>query len=53
MLLPLLVVVHDRVLMKRVHPVSTWGTAAIIGSLVLSIAIANSAAGRVIVQWLE
>ena len=53
MMLPLLVVVHDRVLMKRVHPVSSWGTAAIIGSLVLSIAIANSAAGPVIVQWFE
>jgi hypothetical protein len=25
MLLPLLVVVHDRVLMKRAHPVSVWG----------------------------
>ena len=53
MLLPLLVVVHDRLVMKRVHPVSTWGTAAIIGSLVLSIAIANSPAGPAIVQWLE
>ena len=53
MMLPLLVVVHDRVLMKRIHPVSSWGTAAIIGSLVLSITIANSAAGPVIVHWLE
>ena len=53
MLLPLLVVVHDRVLMKRVHPVSAWGTAAIIGSLVLSIAMANSPAGPAIVRWLE
>ena len=52
MLLPLLIVVHDRVLMKRVHPVSAWGTAAIIGSLVLNIAIANSAAGPAIVRWL-
>ena len=53
MLLPLLIVVHDRVLTKRVHPVSVWGTAAIIGSLVLSIAIANSPAGPAIVRWLE
>lgn len=53
MLLPLLVVAHDRVLTKRVHPVSAWGTAAIIGSLVLSIAIANSPAGPAIVRWLK
>jgi hypothetical protein len=53
MLLALLVVVHDRLLIKRVHPVSAWGTAAIIGSLVLSMAIANSPAGPAIVRWLE
>src|SRR5581483_6214703 len=53
MVLPLLVVVHDRVLIKRVHRVSAWGTAAIIGSLVFSIVIANSAAGPAIVRWLE
>lgn len=53
MLLPLLVVAHDRVLVKRVHRVSAWGTAAIIGSLVLSIAIANSPAGPAIVRWFE
>ena len=53
MLLPLLVVVHDRVLTKRVQPVSAWGSAAIIGSLVLSIAIANSPAGPAVVRWLE
>lgn len=53
MLLPLLVVVHDRILMKRVHPVSAWGTAAIIGSLLLSIATANSPAGPAVVRWLE
>lgn len=53
MVLPLLVVIHDRVLMKRVHPVSAWGTAAIIGSLVFSIAIANSPAGPAVVRWFE
>ena len=53
MLLPLLVVAHDRVLMHRVHAVSAWGAAAIIGSLGLSIAIANSPAGPAIVRWLE
>ena len=51
MLLPLLVVVHDRVLMKWVHPVSAWGAAAIAGSTVLSIAISNTAAGAAIVRW--
>lgn len=51
MSLPLLVVVHDRVLMKRVHPATAWGAAAIIGSVVLSIAVANTAAGSAIVQW--
>ena len=53
MLLPLLIVVHDRVLIRRVHPVSVWGTAAIVGSLVLNIAISNSPAGPAIVRWLE
>ena len=51
MVLPLLVVVHDRVMMKRVHPASAWGAAAIIGSLVVSIAVANTAAGGAIVRW--
>jgi hypothetical protein len=51
MSLPLLVVVHDRVLMKRVHPATAWGAAAIIGSLVLSVVVANTAAGGAIVQW--
>jgi hypothetical protein len=49
--LPLLVIVHDRVVMKWVHPVSAWGTTAIVGSTVISIAIANTAAGAAIVQW--
>jgi hypothetical protein len=51
MVLALLVVVHDGVMMKRVHPASAWGAAAIIGSLVISIAIANTAAGGAIVRW--
>lgn len=53
MALPLLVVIHDRVLMKRVHPVSAWASAAIIGSLVLSVVIANTAPGAAIVRWFE
>ena len=51
MVLPLLVVVHDGVMMKRVHPASAWGAAAIIGSLAISIAIANTPAGGAIVRW--
>jgi hypothetical protein len=51
MVLPLLVVVHDGVMMKRVHPASAWGAAAIIGSFVISLAIANTAAGGAIVRW--
>ena len=51
MVLPLLVVVHDRVMMKWVHPVTGWGAAAIAGSTLISIAISNTAAGAAIVQW--
>jgi len=51
MTLPLLVIIHDRVVMKWVHPVSGWGAAAIAGSTLISIAIANTAAGAAIVQW--
>ena len=53
MTLPLLVIVHDRVVMKWVHPVSGWGATAIVGSTLISIAIANTAAGATIVQWLS
>ena len=51
MSLPLLVVVHDCVMMKWVHPVTGWGATAIAGSTLISIAIANTAAGAAIVQW--
>ena len=53
MTLPLLVVVHDRVVMKWVHPVTAWGATAIAGSTLIAIAIANTAAGAAIVQWLS
>ena len=49
--LPLLVVLHDRVVMKRVHLASGWGATAIAGSTLVSIAISNTAAGTAIVQW--
>ena len=51
--LPLLIVVHDRVMMKRVHRASVWGAAAIVGSTVAGIAISNTAAGGAIVRWLQ
>jgi hypothetical protein len=51
LVLPLLVVVHDRVVMKRAHPASTWGAAAIIGIIVFSVAISNTAAAGTIVGW--
>lgn len=50
MSLPLLVIGHDRVVMKRVHAASAWGAAAIVGSTVISIVIANTPAGSAIVQ---
>ena len=37
--LPLLVVLHDRIVTKRVHPATTWGSIAVIGSLVSSTAV--------------
>ena len=51
MTLPLLVMAHDGVVMKRVHPVSGWGATAIAGSTFISIAISNTAVGAAIVQW--
>ena len=53
MSMPLLVIAHDRIVSGRVHRASAWGAAAIIGSLAVSIAIANSSMGRAIVRWLE
>ena len=53
MSMPLLVVAHDRIVSGRVHRASAWGAAAIVGSLAVSIAIANSAMGAAIVRWLE
>jgi hypothetical protein len=52
-LFPLMVVAHDRVLMRRVHPVSAWGTAAIVASLAISVAVSNSPAGPALVRWLQ
>lgn len=51
MVLPLLVVAHDRMMMKRVHPASAWGSAAIISSVVASVVISNTTAAGTIVGW--
>jgi hypothetical protein len=37
--------------MKRVHPASAWGAAAIIGSVMLGVVVSNTAAGAAIVGW--
>lgn len=52
MVLPLVVVAHDRVLMKWVHPASAWGATAIVGSTVIAVAVANTVVGTAIVRWL-
>ena len=53
MALPLLVIVHDRVVMKWVHPVSGWGAAAIAASTLIGVAISNTPAGAAIIRWLS
>ena len=51
--LPLLVALHDRIVTKRVHPATTWGSIAVIGSLVSSIAVAFTQMGQSMVRLLE
>jgi len=41
-LIPLLVVAHDRIVAKRIHPASIWGSAAVIGTLLFSTPVANT-----------
>jgi uncharacterized membrane protein YozB (DUF420 family) len=52
-LLPLLVVAHDRIVAKRIHSASIWGSAAVIGMLPFNIAVANSQAGHWLVRLLD
>ena len=49
-LLPLLVVAHDRIVAKRIHSASIWGSAAVIGTLPFNIAVATSQAGHWLVR---
>ena len=51
LLLPLVVVAHDRAIMKRVQPTSGWAAATIIGIIVFSVAVSNTAAAGTIVGW--
>ena len=51
--LPLLIALHDRIVTKRVHPATTWGSIAVIGSLVSSIAVAGTQMGQSMVRLLE
>jgi hypothetical protein len=53
MALPLLLVAHDVVMMGRVHRATAWGMAAVVGSMLLSIGVANTEAGRAFVRLLQ
>jgi hypothetical protein len=53
MSLPFLLVLHDLVMMRRVHRATVWGTAAVVGSMMASIALANSPAGPAIIRFLQ
>ena len=46
----LLVVAHDLKMSRRVHPASAWGAAAIIGTLLFSIALSNVEAAQAAVR---
>jgi uncharacterized membrane protein YozB (DUF420 family) len=52
-LLPLLVVAHDRIVAKRIHSASIWGSAAVIGMPLFTKAVANSQAAHSLVRWLD
>jgi len=51
--LALLVVVHDRIVAGRIHPVSIWGSAAIIGNLLFSTGVANTQAAHSLVRLMS
>ena len=51
----LLVVVHDRIVARRIHPVSIWGSAAIIGThtvlfILFSTGVASTQAAHSLVR---
>ena len=53
MSLPFLVVLHDLFMLRRVHRATIWGTAAVVGSMMVSIALANSPAGPAVIRFLH
>lgn len=53
MVLPLLLVAHDMVMMGRVHRATAWGTAAVVGTMLLSIGVANTEAAQTFVRLLQ
>jgi hypothetical protein len=53
MALPLLLVAHDVVMTGRVHRATAWGTAAVVGSMLLTIGVANTEAARTFVRLLR
>ena len=53
MALPLLLVAHDVVMTGRVHRATAWGTAAVVGSMLLTIGVANTEAARAFVRLLQ
>jgi hypothetical protein len=53
MSLPLLLVAHDLWMMRRVHRATGWGTLAVVGSMLSSIAVAHTGAGQAFVRALD
>ena len=53
MSLPFLLVAHDLVMMRHVHRATGWGTFAVVGSMLSSIAVATTGAGQALVRSLD
>ena len=53
MSLPFALVAHDRLVSRRIHRATIWGTAAILGSFAVSVAIANTTFGQNFVRSLQ
>ena len=52
MALPLLLIGHDWVMMRRVHPATRWGAAIVLGTMIFSIAFASTETAQSIVRSL-
>jgi len=51
--LPVMLMVHDRRVARRLHPATIWGTTVFFVLLIGSIAVSNSGVGRALVKALE